>query len=210
MNATSDASLPSRRDDDCGELRQPAAVQSAGCTLWVFSMHTPEELEAKLWKALASDRTVMLGLDGVEDGHTRPMTAQTDGRTANGSPIWFFTAKDTGLIQTLSRGDRAIATFSSKGHDLFATIHGRLSLDTDRATVDRLWNRFVAAWYEGGKDDPKLALLRLDAERAEIWLDGSSLIAGAKLLLGVDPKKDYKGNVAEVSLIKGGPTSRAH
>ena len=152
----------------------------------------------------------MLGLDGVEDGHTRPMTAQTDGRTANGSPIWFFTAKDTGLIQTLSRGDRAIATFSSKGHDLFATIHGRLSLDTNRATVDRLWNRFVAAWYEGGKDDPKLALLRLDAERAEIWLDGSSLIAGAKLLLGVDPKKDYKGNVAEVSLIKGGPTSRAH
>jgi general stress protein 26 len=176
-----------------------------------ISMHTPQELEAKLWKALASDRTVMLGLDGVEDGHTRPMTAQTDGRTeSNGSPIWFFTAKDNGLVQSLSRGDRAIATFSAKGHDLFATIHGRVSLDTDRATLDRLWNRFVAAWYEGGKDDPKLALLRLDAERAEIWLEGSSLVAGAKLLLGIDPKKDYKGNVADVSLNKGGPASPAH
>ena len=70
----------------------------------------------------------------------------------------------------------------------------------DRATIDRLWNRFVATWYEGGKDDPKLALLRLDAEQAQIWLNDSSLFAGVKLLLGVDPKKDYKKKVAEVSL----------
>jgi general stress protein 26 len=162
-------------------------------------MHTPQELEAKLWKALESDRTVMLGLDGAEDGHTRPMTAQAEGER---SPIWFFTAKENALVQALGRGngDRAIATFASKGHDLFATLHGRLSVDTDRAVVDRLWNRFVAAWYPQGKDDPSLALLRLDAERAEIWLDGSSLVAGAKLLLGIDPKKDYKDKVAEVSL----------
>ena len=38
-------------------------------------MSSPQELEAKLWKALESDRTVMLGIDGEEGGHTRPMTA---------------------------------------------------------------------------------------------------------------------------------------
>ena len=95
---------------------------------------------------------------------------------------------------------RAIATFASKGHDLFATIHGRLSLDNDGAVIDRLWNRYVAAWYEGGKDDPKLALLRLDPERAEIWGDASSFVAGIKMLIGIDPKQDYKDKVAEVSL----------
>jgi len=26
-------------------------------------------------------------------------------------------------------------------HDLFATVHGTLVLDNDRATIDRLWNR---------------------------------------------------------------------
>ncbi len=66
------------------------------------------------------------------------------------------------MVQQFGGNDRAIATFASRGHDLFAAVHGRLSVDTDRAVVDRLWNRFVAAWYEGGKDDPKLALLRLD------------------------------------------------
>ena len=85
-------------------------------------------------------------------------------------------------------------------HDLFATVHGNVSLDNNRATIDRLWNRFVAAWYEGGKDDPKLALLRLDPERAEIWADASSLFAGIKLLLGADPKDEYKDKVAKVIL----------
>jgi general stress protein 26 len=160
-------------------------------------MPTPQELETKFWQALKSDMTMMVGLDGVDDGHARPMTAQLDGERG---PIWFFTAKDTEIVRRLTKGNRAIATFSSKGHDLFATVQGSLHLDNDRRNIDRLWNRFVAAWFEGGKDDPKLALLRLDAERAEIWLDGSSLVAGIKMLLGVDPKESYKDQVAKVAL----------
>jgi general stress protein 26 len=162
-------------------------------------MPSPQDIEAKFWKALKSDMTMMLGLDGVEDGHARPMTAQLDGER---SPIWFFTSKDNAIAQKLAAGHgrRAIATFASKGHDIFATVHGTVSLDTDRTTVDKLWNRFVAAWFEGGKDDPKLTLLRLDAEQAEVWMDASSLVAGIKMLLGVEPKQDYKDKVAQVSL----------
>jgi general stress protein 26 len=160
-------------------------------------MPTPDELEAKFWKALKSDMTMMLGLSAVDEGHTRPMTAQVEDTPG---PIWFFTARDNAIVQNLGRSNRAVATFTSKGHDLFATIHGRLALDNDRATIDRLWNRFVAAWYQDGKDDPALALLRLDAERAEIWQDASSLVAGIKMLLGADPKKEYQDHVAKVNL----------
>jgi len=150
-------------------------------------MPTPQELEQKFWQALKSDMTMMLGLDGVEDGHARPMTAQLE--HDDRGPIWFFTARDNTIVKKLAaQSNRTIATFTSKGHDLFATIHGTVRLDTDRAVIDRLWNRYIAAWYEGGKDDPKLALLRLDPERAEIWADASSILAGVKLLLGVDPR----------------------
>jgi general stress protein 26 len=160
-------------------------------------MPTPAELEAKFWKALKSDRTMMLGILGHADAYPRPMTAQFE---HDRSPIWFFSAKDNGLVEALNGGGPAIATFTAKDHDLFATVHGRLSVDRDRATIDRLWNRFGAAWFEGGKDDPNLALLRFDADRAEIWLDASSVLAGIKMLLGADPKEEYKDNVAEVGL----------
>lgn len=158
-------------------------------------MATPAELEAKLWKALRSDMTLMLGLTGEDDGHTRPMTAIIE--EADRGPIWFFTSTDNEIVH--AGGGRAVAAFVSKGHDLFATLHGRLTVDTDPATVDRLWNSMVAAWFEG-KDDPKLRLLRLDPESARIWENAFSLVAGIRAIFGADPKEDYKDKVASVPL----------
>lgn len=160
-------------------------------------MPTPQELEQKFWKALKSDRTIFLGLVGADDGHAQPMTALVEG---DSGPLWFFTTKDNGLVQALAQGGRAMAHFASKGHDVWATLDGNLATSEDRAVIDRLWNPFVAAWYEGGKDDPKLQLLRLDAEHAQIWLNENSMFAGIKMLVGIDPKKDYADKVAEVSL----------
>ena len=68
------------------------------------------------------------------------------------------------------------------------------------AMIDRLWNKWVAAWFEGGKTDPKLLLLRFDLDRAQIWLNENNLLAGVKMLLGSDPKKDYADKTAEVRL----------
>ena len=160
-------------------------------------MPTKKDIEARFWKALKSDMTMMLGLVDVENAHARPLTAQLGGKK---SAIWFFTAKDTTIVKNLKKSSKGIASFVSKKHDIFATLHGRLNLDTDKATLDRLWNPFVAAWFDKGKEDPKLALLRFDPAKAEIWLDDSSFFAGIKMLLGADPKKDYAKNVAQIKM----------
>ncbi len=160
-------------------------------------MSNEAEIKSKFWKSLKSDRTMFLGLAEGDDGHARPMTAQIEGD--EGGPIWFFTSSDNGLVRQISNDARAMAHFVSKGHDVWATVHGTLSTTTDRAMIDRLWNPFVAAWYDG-KDDPKITLIRLDAESAEIWIDASSIVAGLKMLIGIDPKEDYKDKVAEVTL----------
>jgi general stress protein 26 len=159
------------------------------------------QLREKLWKALKSDMTVMLALSDVDEGHSQPMTAQLDEESERGGPIWFFTAKDTDLVGAMG-GDRhrALIHFASKGHELFASLHGELMRDNDRATIDRLWNRFVAAWFQGGKEDPKLQLLRFEPEQGQVWLNEHSLVAGIKLLLGRDPKAEYKDKVGEVRL----------
>ena len=125
------------------------------------------------------------------------MTAQLE--YENRGPIWFFTSIDNALVRHVTTPRRAIAAFSAKGHSLFASIGGTLSLDTDPTVVERIWNPFVAAWYEG-KCDPKLALLRLDPDGGEVWLNENNLFAGVKMLIGIDPKKDYQDKVAKVDL----------
>ena len=163
-------------------------------------MPTNAEIEAKFWKALKSDMTLMLGLVEGEGGHARPMTSQLDSNNDGRGPIWFFTSKENDLVQMMGQGARALAHFVSKDHELWASFEGQLVPDNDRQTIDRLWNPYAAAWYEDGKDDPKLQLIRLDPDHAQIWLNENSAFAGIKTLLGVDPKKDYKDKVAEVSL----------
>jgi len=160
-------------------------------------MATDTEIEARFWKELKGSPFMMLGLDGARDGHSQPMTAQFED---DHGPIWFFATKDNSLVAALGESHRAIASYTAKGHDLFASIHGNLVLDTDRANVERLWNPHVEAWYENGKDDPRLALLRLDTEKAEIWLGGSSFGAAITRLFGKDPKESYKDKVATVTL----------
>ena len=166
-------------------------------------MTRTQEIEGKFWAALRSDMTMMLGLDGSHSQKTRPMTAQLDGDEDHG-PIWFFGSRESGLVHELSGTQGAIGSFMSKGHDVFATLRGTLTVDNDRAVIDRLWNPFVAAWFEQGKDDPKLVLLKLEPESAEIWENASSIVAGIKLLFGSDPKQDYKDKVAKVSMKKAG------
>ena len=158
------------------------------------------EITAKFWKSLRSEMTVMLGLIGKDDGHSQPMTALIEKDNDRG-PLWIFTVKDVHLVQAMAgHSSAAAAQFVSKGHDLFASVQGHVSLANDPVMVDRLWNRFIAAWYPGGKEDPSLQLLRFDLTHAHIWLNENSLLAGLKIVLGSDPKKDYEGKVVDMVL----------
>lgn len=159
------------------------------------------KLTEAFWKALRSDRTVMLGLAGGDEAMSQPMTAQLDESRDRGDdkgPIYIFTGKDTDLVQALGPRGPAMISFASKGHDLFAALEGELIADNDREVIERLWNPFVAAWFEGGKDDPNLQLLRFEPGRAQIWENENSAFAGVRLLLGRDPKDDLKDKTAEV------------
>jgi general stress protein 26 len=132
------------------------------------------------------------------------MTAQVDSDDADeGGTIYFFGAKSESLVQGIGNGHRAVATYASKDHKVFAHVHGSLAVDNDRAVIDRLWNPFIASWYKDGKDDPDLALIRFDSDRAEIWeaQTGTTLKAALVRMLGRDPGKDeQRKNQAEVAL----------
>ena len=162
-------------------------------------MASEHEIAQRFWKALRSDRVVMLGLPGVEGGHSHPMTAQV-GTDEGPGLVWFFSSRDTDFVRHLGSGGHAVAHFAAKGHELFASLDGILVPYNDRDMIERLWNPFVAAWYKEGKTDPTLQLLRLEPRRLQVWLNEGSLLAGIKQMFGADPKKDYAGKVVDLDL----------
>jgi general stress protein 26 len=158
-------------------------------------------IEDKFWEALNDSPFIMLGVEGARDGATQPMTVNFEDEDRENGILWIFTANDHDLTRAMGQSNRAIGSYSGKGHDLFASLRGTLRIANDRDTIDRLWNPFVAEWYEG-KDDPKLALIRFDVEDAKIWLSTVQGFIKPALnkLLGRKPEAGAKQDVAEVSL----------
>ena len=164
-------------------------------------MADDRQIEEKFWKALEDSPFLMLGVEGTRDGATQPMTANFEVQDRDAGVVWIFTARDHDLTRAMGQSNRALASYSGKGHDLFSSLRGTLEIVNDRATIDRLWSPVVAEWYEG-KDDPKLALIRFDIENAKIWLsDVEGFLKPAfNKLLGRKPEAGMKEKVAEVSL----------
>jgi general stress protein 26 len=127
---------------------------------------SPADAEAEFWKHLESSNTGMLGLDRP-GYHSQPMTAFREAETGT---IWFFTRDDTDLARDVAGGASAMFTYGSKDQEVWACIHGRLTIDNDRARIDEYWNPVLSAWYPGGKEDPHLTLLRFDAGDGRIWV----------------------------------------
>jgi general stress protein 26 len=135
------------------------------------------QIRQDMWKAMAASPFVMLGL--VEDSqHFEPMYAALD-PDADGE-FWFYTKKDN----RVAKGGPATAQFVSKGHDLYASIRGKLVEETDPAVIDRYWTKQVEAWYEQGRQDPSLKMLRFELDDAEIWETDHSLTGKFKMLTG--------------------------
>lgn len=164
-------------------------------------MAETHEIEEKFWDELKGSPFIMLGVEGARDGATQPMTVNFEDEDREAGLLWIFTAKDHDFTRAMGQSNRAIGSYSAKGHDLFASLRGTLQIVNDPAVIDRLWSPIVAEWYEG-KDDPKLALVRFDVEDAKIWLsDVEGFLKPAfNKLFGRKPEAGMKEKVAEVSL----------
>jgi general stress protein 26 len=81
--------------------------------------------------------------------------------------LWFFTQDPSPKVDDIHKNNNVNVAFESgKG---WVSIAGTASVSKDQAKIDELWNTSAEAWFDGGRDDPSVALLRVDADSAEYW-----------------------------------------
>lgn len=151
------------------------------------------DIRTKMWKAMADSPNVLLSLTGNEEP-AEPMRAQLD-KDAD-SEFWFYTTKSN----RAASGGKAMVHFSSKGHDIFACIRGTIVEETRQEIIDKYWSNAVEAWYEEGKDDPSLKMLRFELDDAEIWEADPGLKGMFKLMTGKDIHEEEMGEHDRVNL----------
>ena len=152
-----------------------------------------DDIRKTFWKKLADNPVLMVGLEANSD-HSIPLSPQLDPDVSG--KFWFYTNKDSRVAD----GGHAMAQFVSKDHDLYACIMGRLVEETDPAIIDKYWSKMVAMWYDEGRDDPKLLMLRFELDDAEIWEADRKIGGLFKLLTGQKVDQKDIGRHAEIAL----------
>lgn len=149
------------------------------------------EIIEEFWSKLDASPYLMIGIP-TQNAHSEPMNVVFDKEFTN--TLFIYTSIDNRLVEGMTRDPQAMAQYVSKGHDFFACLQGRLSRVTDDAIIDRFWSNSVEAWYENGRQDPKLVMLRFDIADAEMWETDMSIGGLFKLLTGnkVEPSETAK------------------
>ena len=133
-----------------------------------------EENVKKLAELLKDIRIGML-TTVEQDGslHTRPMATQQ--QEFDGT-LWFFTQVDSAKVQEVERDHHVSVSYVNSKDDKYVSVSGMARVVRDSAKAKELWTPLHKAWFPEGLEDPKLALLRVDIERAEYWDTPSSAV----------------------------------
>lgn len=120
----------------------------------------------QIWSHLDDVRFVMLGSPD-RNQHMQPMAPQVD---EEAGVVWFYTDKTTDLVRAVRDLPDDVHMCISES-DYQACLRGSLSEHTDDDTIDRFWSSTVAAWFEGGRADENLTMLKFTPKDAAIWAE---------------------------------------
>lgn len=127
---------------------------------------TREEAIKKLAELIKDvDVAMMVTMDnGIM--RSRPMSTQDV--EFNGE-AWFFTNIKDHKIEEIEKDNRINLSYSKPDDQIYVSVSGTVEVSRDKAKIDEYWSPIYRAWFEGGKDDPNIALLKVKVERAEYW-----------------------------------------
>ncbi|MCJ1696048.1 pyridoxamine 5'-phosphate oxidase family protein [Rathayibacter caricis] len=95
---------------------------------------------------------------------SRPLAAQD---TDFDGVLWFFTQDPSPKVEDIRANPSVNVAFESKKG--YLSVAGTASVVHDAAKVDELWSPSVSGWFPDGRNDPTVALIRVDAETVELW-----------------------------------------
>jgi general stress protein 26 len=130
-------------------------------------MSSPEHKEL-IWNLIKNIKVGMLvtGEQHSEGLRARPMQLV---QYAYDGTLYFFTSKKTAKVFEIKEDRDVCVTFSEPNDDVYVSMTGKARLSDDKELIDRYWNSHVAAWFENGKEDEDLGMLKVKINRGEHW-----------------------------------------
>jgi general stress protein 26 len=114
---------------------------------------------------------------------TRPMSTQSVDKDGT---IWFFSDRNSHKDTEIKADNRVQLLYADTSKQHYLSLFGRAEELKDQAKIEELWTPIVKTWFQGGKDDPSLMLIKFTPEDGYYWdTKHNKMVAFAKMLASV-------------------------
>ncbi len=128
---------------------------------------------------------------------SRPMTIKEVDDEGN---IWFISSKTSNKNLEI-KSDNHVQLFISNSNDYeYLSVYGKATIYSDKATIEKLWNPIANAWFEEGKNDPKVTVIKVHPEEGYYWdTENSKIISFLKIAVaaftGIETESGKHGHL---------------
>jgi general stress protein 26 len=128
--------------------------------------HLVDEQAIEKIKEMAEDSVCLFCTYENNKIVSRPMN--TRGIDDDGT-LWFISRRDSEKNRQINDGSEVCLMYMHSGKQHYLTLTGSAQVIVDRQKTEELWSPFIKAWFEEGKDDPDLTLIRVTPEEGHYW-----------------------------------------
>lgn len=114
------------------------------------------------------------------DLHAWPMTTNESSLAAK--EIWFIGDKTSDVVKDLQDNKAVGLSYATQDAKNYVSISGNAELIDDKEKIKELWSAMDSAFFEEGKDDPDVQLIKVVPHGVECWISGSSTINMFKMV----------------------------
>ena len=124
----------------------------------------------KLWGMIREIRICMMTtMDADGTLRSRPIGNVQTGQAEFDGVLWFLTRASAHNNLEIAEHKQINLAYADPNAQHYVSVSGRASLVRDKNKVDQLWSNSIRSWFPNGKDDPDMALIRVQVEQAEYW-----------------------------------------
>lgn len=98
--------------------------------------------------------------------NSRPMSLQETDDEGN---LWFISGDSSNKNFEIKDDKRVQLFFMNNGDYQYLSIFGDATIYKDRATIEDKWSPMANAWFEDGKDDPNVSIIRVEPRESYYW-----------------------------------------
>jgi general stress protein 26 len=123
------------------------------------------------------DYAMLTTVDSDGKLHSRPMA--TNREVEFDGDVWFFTYVNSLKVDEINHRHEVNVSYAAPNKQSYVSLSGIAEVIRDRHKLEELWQPQLKAWFPKGLDEPEIALIKVNVEKAEYWDSPSSIIANA-------------------------------